>query len=199
MKKEPDRKIIGLYLIIGFTLFFGIIGQFIWQKLRSDEEDIYVMYSNESIQGLSVGSPVVFQGVEVGTVTRIRLVDDKDNLIFLIPVYARINPIKNMEENSVWRKIWNKNDLLSSLIQRGLRARLATQSYLTGQLRIELVILPNSIIEEIPRQDGNRYPQIPTVLSKSEELVKGLNKLELKEAITQFNHITYFTVIISKR
>ena len=77
MKKEPNKKVIGLFLVIGFALFLGLIAQSIWQKIRSDEEDVYVMYFRESIQGLSEGSPVIFQGVEVGKVIRIRLVSDR--------------------------------------------------------------------------------------------------------------------------
>ena len=35
-----------------------------------------------------------------------------------------------------------------------------------------------------------KFLQVPTVLSKSEELSKGLDKLELQAAVTQFNKIT---------
>ena len=40
MKKEPNKKVIGLFLVIGFALFLGLIAQSIWQKIRSDEEDV---------------------------------------------------------------------------------------------------------------------------------------------------------------
>ena len=190
MKKEPNKKTIGLFLVIGFTLFLGLIGQSVWQKIRTDKTGIHVMYFNESIQGLSEGSPVVFQGVEVGKVIGIRLLADTNNLEFRIPVYVRIKPIKTADENSMWEKMWGTDDLLSTLIKRGLRARLETQNLLTGQLEIELVMLPNSKVEETQTQDEDDFPQIPTVLSKSEEFSKGLDKLELQAAVAQFNHIT---------
>ena len=135
MRKEPNKKIIGLFLVIGFALFLGLIGQSVWQKMRADSEGVYVMYFRESIQGLSEGSPVIFQGVEVGKVIRIRLVADPKDLQFQIPVYIRMNPFEDAEEASMWGKIWQKDgDLLNALIKRGLRARLVTQSLLTGQL-----------------------------------------------------------------
>lgn len=190
MKKEPNKKAIGLFLVIGFTLFFGLIGQSIWQKIRADADGVYVMYFHESIQGLSEGSPVVFQGVEVGKVIRIRLAADPKDLQFQIPVYIRMYPFEDAEEASLWEKIWQRDDnLLDALIERGLRARLATQSFLTGQLGIELVMLPDTKIEEVQGQEED-FLQIPTVLSKSEELSKGLDKLELQAAVTQFNRIT---------
>ena len=50
-------------------------------------------------------------------------------------------------------------------------------------------MLPDTEIEEVQGQEEN-FLQIPTVLSKSEELSKGLDKLELQAAVTQFNRIT---------
>ena len=191
MKKEPNKKTIGLFLVAGFAMFLWLMGQSIWQKISADTTGVYVMYFHESIQGLSVGSPVVFQGVEVGKVIRIRLVADPKDLRFQIPVYIRMNPFEDKEEASVWEKIWQRDDdLLDALIKRGLRARLATQSLLTGQLGIELVMLPDTEVEEVHGQDEEDFLQVPTVLSKSEEISKGLDKLELQAAVTQFNRIT---------
>ena len=106
MKNEPNRKAIGLFLVIGFILFVGVIGQSIFQKIHADTNDIVVMYFNESLQGLSEGSSILFQGVEVGKVTRIQLVADKDNLTFNVSVYARLKKVDIMSEGSTWTKFW---------------------------------------------------------------------------------------------
>jgi len=190
MKKEPNKKAIGLFIVVGFALFLGLIGQSVWQKINTDNEDIYVMYFHETLQGLSEGAPIVFQGVEIGKVTRIRLVADSDDLKFHLPVYAHLNPIVDVAEDSIWERLWQRDgDLLHPLIEQGLRARLVTQSYLTGQLMIELVMLPDSEIE-MQNEQGQKYPQIPTVLSETEEFAKGLNKLQLGEIVTQLKDIT---------
>ena len=191
MKKEPNKKAIGLFLIVGFALFFWLIGQSVWHKIRSDETGVYVMYFHESIQGLSEGSPVVFQGVEVGKVIRIRLVANPKDLQFQIPVYIRMHPFEDAEEASMWERIWQReDDLLNALIKQGLRARLTTQSLLTGQLGIELVMLPDTEVEEVHGQDDEKFLQVPTVLSKTEEFSKGLDHLQIQNTINQFNHIT---------
>ena len=70
MKNEPNKKAIGLFLVIGFALLLGLIGQSVLSKINANNEDVYVMYFNESLQGLSEGSSVVFQGVEIGKVTQ---------------------------------------------------------------------------------------------------------------------------------
>ena len=189
MKKEPNKKAVDLFLIIGFALFFGLIGRSVWRKMVVDNKGVFVMYFDESLQGLSEGAPIVFQGVEVGKVTRIKLVADAQDLKFQVPVYARLKPV-GIVRDSFWEKLWGRDDLLESLIDRGLRARLTTQSFLTGQLMIELVMLPNSYIETKKEPEGESFPQIPTVLSKTEELSKGLDPMQISNTVTQINRIT---------
>lgn len=189
MKKEPNKKAIGLFLVLGFALFMGIIGQVFLQKIRADKSGMVVMYFNESLQGLSEGSPIVFQGVEIGKVSRIRLVADKTNLKFSVSVYARLKQVDVMSEGSVWTKFWSKKNLLDTLIAQGLRARLSTQSYLTGQLMIEFVMLPDTKAEFFTNQKIEGMRQIPTVLSKKEELSRGLNRIQIQEMVAQFNHV----------
>lgn len=192
MKKEPNKKAIGLFIIIGFALFFLLIGQSVFHKIHADTKDLAVMYFNESLQGLSEGSPVIFQGVEVGKVTRIVLVTNKNDLNFTVAVYARFKETDIISEGSLWEKLWKKDkdlDFLALMIKQGLRARLASQSYLTGQLRIDLVMLPETEVKMFESPKRENIPQIPTVLSKREELVRGLNRLQIQEAISQFNHV----------
>lgn len=193
MKKEPNKKAIGLFLVIGFALFLGLVGQSIFHKLHADKKDLVVMYFNESLQGLSEGSPVIFQGVEVGKVTRIVLVTNKDDLNFHVAVYARFKETEVISEGSLWEKLWKKEkenfNFLNLMIRGGMRARLASQSYLTGQLRIDLVMLPETEIKMFDSPKKENIPQIPTVLSAREELARGLSRLQIQEAIAQFNHV----------
>ena len=189
MKKEPTKKAIGLFLVVGFALLLGIIGQSVFHKIHADTKDLAVMYFTESLQGLTEGAPVVFQGVELGKVTRIVLVTNKNDLNFRVAVYVRFKDTEVISEGSLWEKIWNKEnlDFLGLLIQEGLRARLASQSYLTGQLRIDLVMLPDTEINMFESPKKENIPQIPTVLSKKEELVRGLNKIKIQETLEKIN------------
>ena len=189
MRKEPNKRAIGLFLIVGFALFLGLIGQSVLSKIYADRKDVVVMYFNESLQGLSEGSPIVFQGVEVGKVTRVQLVTDKKDLKFSVVVYARLKQIDIMSERSIWDKFRKEDNLLGTLVKKGLRARLATQSYLTGQLMIELVILPDTEAK-IEKHKNNNFSQIPTILSKREELARGLDGLKLQEMVTRINNVT---------
>ena len=194
MKREPNKKVVGLFLVIGFALFLGLIGRTVFYKIHADTKDLAVMYFTESLQGLSEGSPVIFQGVEVGKVTRIVLVTNKNDLNFHVAVYTRFKETDIISEGSLWEKLWKKEkedlDFLDLMIKEGLRARLASQSYLTGQLRIDLVMLPDTeaTMFESPKKED--IPQIPTVLSQKEELVRGLNRIKIQETLEKFNAVT---------
>ena len=192
MKREPNKKAVGLFLVVGFSLFLGLIGQTIFHKIHTDTKDLAVMYFSESLQGLTEGSPVIFQGVEVGKVTRIVLVTNKNDLNFHVAVYARFKETDIISEGSLCEKLWKKDkelDFLDIMIKEGLRARLASQSYLTGQLMIDLVMLPDTqaIMFESPKKEN--IPQIPTVLSQKEELVRGLNRIKIQETLEKINTV----------
>ncbi len=193
MKREPNKKAIGLFLVIGFALFLGLLGQSVFHKIHADTKDLAVMYFTESLQGLSEGSPVIFQGVEVGKVTRIVLVTNKDDLNFHVAVYVRFKETDIISEGSLWEKIWKKEkedfDFLAHMIEGGLRARLASQSYLTGQLRIDLVMLPDTEINMFESPKKEHIPQIPTVLSQKEELFRGLNRIKIQETLEKINTV----------
>lgn len=192
MKREPNKKAVGLFLVVGFSLFLGLIGQTIFHKIHTDTKDLAVMYFSESLQGLTEGSPVIFQGVEVGKVTRIVLVTNKNDLNFHVAVYARFKETDIISEGSLWEKLWKKDkefDLLDIMIKEGLRARLASQSYLTGQLRIDLVMLPDTEITMFESPKKENIPQIPTVLSQKEELVRGLNRIKIQETLDRINAV----------
>ena len=102
------------------------------------------MYFSESLQGLSEGSPIIFKGVEVGKVTQIHILADTDNYQFNAIVQARAKHIDVNRADSHWAEMLKKENFLDTLVAHGLRARLATQSYLTGQLMIELVMMPDA-------------------------------------------------------
>jgi paraquat-inducible protein B len=139
----------------------------------------YILYFDEPINGLSVGAPVLFQGVQVGSVTSITLQADFVNMKTQIPVLIEIDPdrwkVRAGERN--YRKVAEK------LIEMGLRAQLITQSFITGQLMIQLDFFPKSKVCYAPPQvdkDYKDYVVIPTCASTSERLAKAFGDLDLK-------------------
>ncbi len=137
MRKEPNKKLIGLFMLSGLAVLLVVFGIFFKEKIFPDKGKILVMYFEESINGLNVGAPVVFKGVQIGKVTAIDLITNAENLEFSIPVYVKMEQRKNIED----AEFGSGPAMLDELIKKGLRARLTTQSYLTGLLLIELLLL----------------------------------------------------------
>lgn len=188
MKRTPNKKLIGLFTICSLLLFSAIVLMFVGDNIFTRNNDQLVMYFEESIRGLTIGSPVSFRGVEIGKVSKIDLMTDAKNMNFSIPVFAKLNENQNFIVKN-YKKIKNKDVFLEGLIQKGLRARLTTQSYLTGQLMIELEILPNAKISSKNQNTFKDTIEIPTVLSPMGELSKGLQDILVKDNIDKFNSL----------
>lgn len=176
-------KLTGLFVLVGLICFGAIVGYFVKQKFISDNnKNMLIMYFDESIRGLSVGSPVVLQGVEVGKVAKIRLITNIEKGTFKTPVYMVFN-----DDGSDKERDREKDEaLLKNLVDMGLRARLITANYLTGQLMIELLMVPND--KAIYRGTG-KYPEIPTVYSSFAQLSKDLEDVPLQDTIIRLGHL----------
>lgn len=188
MKQEPNKSLIGIFLIAGILAFGFIVGRIVWQKYIEVKDNVFVMYFEESLQGLNEGAPIVFQGVEIGKVSSIKIIADEDNLKFHVAVYSHFKSagvLSNKDDQKTLNK--NQQDLIKVLIERGLRARLVTQSYLTGQLMIELVMLPGT--EGLINSEEINFLQIPTVLSKGGVIEKGLDNLKIREMIDRLEKV----------
>jgi paraquat-inducible protein B len=119
-------------------------------------------------------------------VTSIILQADFVTMKTQIPILIEIDPEKwkvRAGERS-YRKVATK------LIEKGLRAQLITQSFITGQLMIQLDFYPKSTICYAPPQvdkDYQDYVVIPTCASTSERLAKALGDLDLKAIENNLN------------
>jgi paraquat-inducible protein B len=77
----------------------------------------------------------------------------------------------------------NPQKNLPRLIDRGLRAVLVTQSFITGQLAIEIGLYPNTEVVLRKKLGGEyeEYPEVPTIPSTAQRLMQALEKLDLKK------------------
>jgi paraquat-inducible protein B len=178
MAKQANRMMIGGFVVLAVIIMAASLVVFGSGKFFK-KTNKYILYFDESIKGLSVGAPVLFQGVQVGFVTSITLQADLVKMKTQIPVLIEIDPdrwkVRTGERN--YRKVAAK------LIEMGLRAQLIMQSFITGQLMIELDFYPESTVCYAPAQidkDYKDYVVIPTCQSTSAQLAKALGELDLK-------------------
>jgi len=142
-----------------------------------------MMFFDGSVRGLSIGAPVDFNGIKVGSVLDIRLEYDSENLDFRIPVLIEIEPERIIERSG--QGIETSYEVLNKLVERGLRASLQIGSLFTGQLYVSLSMRPDTPIylsgEETP------YPELPTIRAadfgsiaqSAEVFLNKLNKVDV--------------------
>ena len=78
---------------------------------------------------------------------------------------------------------------LQRLIDRGLRAVLVTQSFITGLLAIEVGFYPDTevVLRKKLASEYEEYPEIPTIPSTAQRLMQALEKLDLEKIRGEIN------------
>lgn len=131
-----------------------------------------VIYFRGSVGGLRVGAPVELGGVQIGTVRQISIEYDVANNQAWIPILIDIDP-KRIKP--VGRADGELRFPIAPMVERGLRAELRMQSFVTGQLAVQLTFNPRA---EARRHGGDlAYPEIPTVPSPIEQAQEFLTEL----------------------
>ena len=185
MSRQADPKLIGAFVLGGAGLLIAAIlllssGDW-WQKRPT-----YVLYFEGSTTGLQVGSPVVFRGVKIGSVESIGLSVNEDTYEFLVPVRIKTESyaVQNLEGRNVALQSMGRD---SDLVKRGLRARLKTMSFLTGQLYIDLDFYPDKPAVLHARDSSREIPTLPTEV---QELTNKLDKLNVEKLIEDVSVIS---------
>lgn len=184
MQNKKTYKMTGLFVIIGMAAFIGIVFNYVINKFTPNQDDLVVMYFEESIRGLSVGSPVVFKGVEVGKVENISLQANLKEGTFRTPVLILFNIEDSID--AVDSSELEERQIFDNLIAKGLRARLISANYLTGQLMIELVMDEKS---PAVLHGNGKYWEIPTIYSPFAQLSKDLENVPLSGILSKLGDI----------
>ncbi len=121
---------------------------------------------DENASGLSVGAPVELRGIDIGEVTGVNgLLDPlrfRDRKVRLL-VNAEIRPSAlGLPDGTSEEAVL---DFIDEQVQRGLRARLASASILTGGLKIELFDAGEVASETLDRT-GDPFPIIPATANR---------------------------------
>ena len=182
MIKQPNMKMIGVFVSAGILALAFMFGYFLKNKFSNDESTV-VMYFDESVKGLDVGAPVLFKGVKIGEVSEVRLQADMNTMKFTIPVYAKIYNGK-----SLITTMHDEHDRLEQFIKDGLRAQLSINSVITGQLAIELDMFPGSPIV-LYRHNKNEL-EIPTIGSPFSAISKSLQVMPITQIASDVHNIT---------
>ena len=90
MSKKANPTFIGLFIVIGVAL--GVTGLLLFSssKLFSPTR-AFVLYFDQSLNGLSEGAPVKYRGVTIGSVTRVMVHSNQLTNDYAMPVIVELD------------------------------------------------------------------------------------------------------------
>lgn len=132
----------------------------------------YLLYFDQSVGGLAVGSPVEFRGIRIGEVQDVTLIYDPKTGQARIPVVIEIEPERIAVAGDVDANI---DDRPERLVEQGVRAQLKTGNLLTGQLAISFDFYQDAPPATV--KYGGRYPELPTVPSPVEKITSSVTRI----------------------
>jgi paraquat-inducible protein B len=153
-------------------------------KQPDQEKILFVMYFPDPLRGLTVGSPVEFNGVLIGEVKSIRvefIEEARQGRQAKFPVIAAIYPGRLREmvaEGMAAPNPAEQKARFDRLIEGGVRAQIRTGSLLTGQLYVAIDTFPNAAPAKI---DWTKTPPVlPTEPGTMKELQATLMNISKK-------------------
>lgn len=191
MSKQANPRVVGGFVLGAVALATVAVVAFGSFEFRPDKFTC-VVYFDGSVSGLNVGSPVLFRGAQIGEVTNlvVRVGQASDigttGVDLNIPVYVEIDRNRVQFPGREQRR---PGSALPMLIKQGLRAKLVSQSMITGQLAVLLDFFP-----EVPvkfEHDDPAMLEIPSAPSLQEQinsLFEEIKKIPVKDTVERINH-----------
>jgi paraquat-inducible protein B len=176
--KKTSTTAIGAFVIGAIALTVASVIVFGSGKLFATTVPC-VFYFTGTVQGLSIGSPVKFRGVQIGEVTEIKMILNQNNMDVDIPVYAVLYP-----ERIILGKGQKYKSSLQPAIDAGARGQLQMQSLITGQLFIALDFHPDAPPAKL--QGDGTVTEIPTIPTVVEQLAEMIKKIKFDELLASF-------------
>ena len=175
MSKKSNPTVIGAFVVGAVVLLAVGAAMFGGAELLA-KRDIYVLYFTEDTQGLRVGSNVMMNGVHIGFVSNMALLIDRDNFESQTEVTMEILPGSwVLTQDGVPIGDSQASEIShDELINRGgLRATLQSESFVTGQLLIDMRFRPETVA--VMRGDEHApHPEIPTIRSDIQEALANI-------------------------
>jgi len=187
MNQKISPTLIGAFVIGALALLILAVIAFGSGQLFRKTQD-FVLYFGGSVNGLRIGAPVKFMGVEIGSVKDIRLeMQGPSRGHMMIPVIIEID-LKKVIRRGVAREEAMNPNTISEFVKQGMRAQLLTESFVTGVLYVGFDWFPETPLRFVQQPGGHfQYEEIPTVPTGLEEaqdaivrVVKKLDDIDFK-------------------
>jgi paraquat-inducible protein B len=176
MSKTSNPTLIGTFVVGAAVLLAVSVAIFGGSELLAKRQ-IYVAYFTENTQGLRAGSNVVLNGVRIGHVSAVALIVDAKT--FSAETEVTIEILRDsfiVTDRGEVGSLGLDETYETIIVDAGLRAALQVESFITGQLLVELDFRPET--EPVLRGgDDPPYPEIPTIQSQTQEMLAKVQTL----------------------
>lgn len=136
MNRQPSPKIIGAFVVAALVVLVGMVA-FLGSAALFGPTERYILFFDQSVNGLQVGSPVKFRGVPIGTVERVMIRAEGQRADSdAIPVIIKLDSARLQQDLGLTEGTPGDAGLVE-LLERGLVAQLNLESFITGQLFVE--------------------------------------------------------------
>jgi paraquat-inducible protein B len=174
---RPNTRLIGAFIAAALVVTVGLVAFFGSASLFSRSAR-FVLFFDQSINGLNLGSAVKFRGVPVGAVERIMIrFEGQDPESSAIPVVIRVDQSRLEKDLGLPPEVFER-EVLTRAIDRGLAAQLNLESFITGQLFVELSYVgENANLFRVALEGDPEILQIPTITSSMDQITADAAKL----------------------
>lgn len=186
MSKKASTTAIGFFVLgaIVVTVAFAILmGSF---KLFTKSET-FIIYFDQSVNGLGVGAPVKYRGVDIGQVTDVKIRYNQDQLSTHIPVFIEVNLTRLASELGFTEDLGDE-DYYTAMINDGLRAKLQMDGLITGLLYIDLEYQSEAPVIFV--QEEIIYKEIPSMPSALAEIQQSATEIIARLSYVDFESIS---------
>jgi paraquat-inducible protein B len=185
MAKRVSTTTVGAFIVGALALIIAAVMVFGSGRVFTSRQQ-FVCFFPGDLNGLKVGAAVKFRGVQIGSVTDIRLrVPGEPTIIQAEMQRAALPVFIELDQRQISGLGGGENigsqEVIRAFISRGLRAQLETESLLTGLLYVDLDLHPESQPHFVlpPGSEYREIPSVPTSFQQiQEEAFKALAKLD---------------------
>lgn len=175
MKPKTGPVIVGAFVIGAFVL--GIVALLAFGGVSFfSKPQRFVVYFDETIHGLDLGSPVKLRGVRLGRVVELNVRYEAATNRSVVAVVCELN--RNMITDGAGAQLdVSSREELQGLVDRGLRAQLGVLGLATGLLFVELDFKDPAEYPAPTLPFQPRYVVVPYVPSAIQEIQTNISEI----------------------
>lgn len=175
MKSKKGPVIVGAFVIGAFVL--GVVALLAFGGVSFfSKPQRFVVYFDESIHGLDLGSPVKLRGVRIGRVVELNVRYEAETNNSVVGVVCELN--RNMITDAQGGQLdVSDREELQALVDRGMRAQLGILGLATGLLFVELDFEDPKEYPATELPFETRYVVVPAMPSAIQEIQTNISGL----------------------